>query len=162
MNREKLDVSFEDSGHEKRVYLILVATVVRGGRDYKLGSDELLQGVKSKKPDHIVSDMVKRVITTLAEDVRSGGCVDRHMMDQLIVFQALAEGKSDVWRGISGSGREIGQSLHAETAEWISEVMIGAKLENGKGRGAGIVAGGNQEDLDSGEVRSKVQKLGLH
>lgn len=135
---EDIQVIFEDSQHEKRVYLILVATVVYNGKSCKLGSDELLQGQRGK--ERIALGMAKRVVATLAEDFRSKACVDRHMMDQLVIFQALSDGKSDVWRGASDAGQALGQNLHAETAEWITSRDLGAALNNGKGRGAGYAA----------------------
>lgn len=150
----KLEIVFEDSQNEQRIYLILVATVTHAGIEHKLGSDELFQGSKKQSRERLAEDMVARVAVTLATDIRSGACVDRHMADQLVVFQALAEGKSNVWRGTPEAGQALGQSLHAETAEWITGEMMGAGLRNGRGRGVGLEAkGGYYNCDDSGDFR---------
>lgn len=57
----------------------------------------------------------------LVEDVSSGGCVDRHLQDQLIVFMALAEGRSRLKTGPL--------TLHTETAIHLTEIMTGIKFQ---------------------------------
>lgn len=146
LREQDVDLRFEDSQHDKRFYLLLVATVIHDKQEYKLGSDELFQGKFPKESKGIAKEMARRVTTRLAEDIKSGACVDRHMIDQLIIFQALAAGKSDVWRGVNGDGQALGQSLHAETAEWITSELVGARLRNGKGKGFGLIARGVRDD----------------
>lgn len=135
----KLDnftISREDSQHEKRIYLIVVAKVVCKNRDFIFGSDELTAGRKGVSRDVLADEITARVLQRLSEDVKSGACVDRHMVDQLVVFQALAHGVSHVSRGIS---RE--RDLHADTAEWIARRILDTEVDGGKCEGIGLVAG---------------------
>ena len=57
----------------------------------------------------------------LAEDLRSGACVDRWLQDQLIVFMALARGTSRVLCG------EL--TLHTRTAMAVAEQVVGARFD---------------------------------
>lgn len=54
----------------------------------------------------------------LLESIECGGCVDRFIQDQMIIFMALAEGES---RLVTGP-----LTLHTETAIHIATVMTGA------------------------------------
>lgn len=115
------DVTFEDSMHEKRYYLLLVATTTTGIR---LGRDWLYDhGVKAGKTDTVISSIVRKVSDDLIEEIEHGGCVDENMRDQLVVFQALAVGRSTVY----GGKREevaVEPSLHAKTAHWVAKEVI--------------------------------------
>lgn len=133
---DRVKMNYEDSHHDKRTYLLLVATVKYDGREYKLGSDFLLQG---RKGDKLLAE-IERTIGALAADVKSGALVDSHMIDQLVVFQALAEAKSSVWRGVSRDGATRESSLHAQTGEWVSGEILGSQLRDGKGHGVKFVA----------------------
>jgi len=132
----KLKMTHQNSNHDKRDYLLFVATVVHDGQENRLGSDFLLQGQKGNK----LAAAIERAIASLAVDVRSGALVDSHMMDQLVVFQALAEGKSLVWRGVSEGGATRESTLHAATAEWVGRSILGSRLSGGKGHGVDFVA----------------------
>jgi RNA 3'-terminal phosphate cyclase (ATP) len=48
------------------------------------------------------------------------------MRDQLVVFQALAEGASRTFGGCDATGEPREASLHAKTAEWVIGQMLGA------------------------------------
>ena len=50
-----------------------------------------------------------------------GGCTDRWLQDQLIIFMALAKGKSKM--------ATCAMELHTETAIYIAELMTGVKFE---------------------------------
>ena len=54
------------------------------------------------------------------EAVECGGCVDKHIQDQLIIFMALAPGRSELVTGPL--------TLHTETAIHIAEKLTGAKF----------------------------------
>ena len=54
------------------------------------------------------------------EAVECGGCVDKHIQDQLIIFMALAAGRSELVTGPL--------TLHTETAIHIAEKLTGAKF----------------------------------
>ncbi|ORX95039.1 RNA 3'-terminal phosphate cyclase-domain-containing protein [Clohesyomyces aquaticus] len=149
---EIYDITFEDSGHEKRFYLLLVATTTNG---YKLGRDWLYDhGFRAGKIDTIISKMVKKVTADLVEEIQNGGCVDEWMRDQLVVFQALAQGKSVV----DGGGVE--PSLHAQTACWVAEMLLGVEFdEDGGCEGVGFVAGkGVKRDGGDEEVERELVK----
>merc|ERR1712154_174062 len=59
----------------------------------------------------------------LASDWNSskGGCTDRHGQDQLILFMALAKGKSKM--------ATCALELHTETAIYVAELMTGVKFK---------------------------------
>jgi RNA 3'-terminal phosphate cyclase (ATP) len=125
---DSFSLTCEDSKHDKRYYLIIVATVPSSSTEtaapktYKLGRD-WLYGRKVRSPEQTVTELAERVSHDLYAEWSSGAYVDEHMRDQLVVFQALAEGESRVLAGrvITGELRET--SLHARTAEWVVEKM---------------------------------------
>ena len=55
------------------------------------------------------------------EAVECGGCVDKHIQDQLVIFMALAGGRSELVTGPL--------TLHTETAIHIAETLTGAKFQ---------------------------------
>lgn len=57
----------------------------------------------------------KRAAEELLNAVRDGGCVDKHTQDQVIVFMALAEGRSRIRTG------EL--TLHTKTAMYVTEQL---------------------------------------
>ena len=106
----------EDSGNEKRLYLLLVAETSNG---FRLGRDWLYdRKIKNSSAEENCEALVAKVVKDLKRELKCGGCVDEFMQDQLIVFQALAAGKSKV---AGGEGRE--SSLHTRTARWVVEQM---------------------------------------
>jgi RNA 3'-terminal phosphate cyclase (ATP) len=79
--------------------------------------------------------MVHKAVGDLKGELEHGGCVDWFMRDQLVVFQALAGGCSEVT-----GGAEL--SLHAQTAQWVACEMLGVKFnENGACEGVGWAVG---------------------
>ena len=65
----------------------------------------------------------------LISAVESGGCVDEYLQDQLVLFMALAGGRSRIRcskRG--GTGQEDQLTLHTRTAIHICETLSGAKF----------------------------------
>ncbi|KAI0781224.1 RNA 3'-terminal phosphate cyclase [Trametes elegans] len=57
----------------------------------------------------------------LASNLANGGCMDEYMQDQMIIFLALAEGKSRVKTGPL--------TLHTRTAIWVAEQLSDAKFQ---------------------------------
>lgn len=111
----------EDSHDVRRLYLLLVAHTSNGwrlGRDY-LGTGKALKS--QKDADALVDGAVRTITNQLLEEVNAGGCVDEYLQDQLVVFQALADGRSVVDAGV---GREEG-TLHARTVRWVCREMLG-------------------------------------
>jgi len=49
--------------------------------------------------------------------------VDEWLQDQIIIFMALAEGKSEIKCGAGGL------ELHTKTAIWVAEQLTNAKFE---------------------------------
>jgi RNA 3'-terminal phosphate cyclase (ATP) len=153
----EIDVTFEDSHHEKRYYLLFVATTSTG---LKLGRDWLYDGgVRLGNAGRIVPNMVKRVSDELITEIEHGGCVDEWMRDQLVVFQTLARGRSHVYGG-SREGKRVEPSLHAQTAMWVAERIVGVGFDHEGGcMGIGFCPGeGNRSTKEEG-LTEEVGKL---
>ncbi|KAF8163086.1 RNA 3'-terminal phosphate cyclase domain-containing protein [Crassisporium funariophilum] len=75
-------------------------------------------GTKGLDPEKVGEQAVDELIKGLNE----GGCVDEWMQDQIIIFMALADGKSEVRCGTS-------LSLHTQTAIWLAQELTDAKFE---------------------------------
>ncbi|KAI9733539.1 MAG: hypothetical protein M1834_003140 [Cirrosporium novae-zelandiae] len=141
----------EDSGDPKRLYLLLVAHTEHG---YRLGRDWLYDK-KITNVDDAIPVLVKQVVSDLTLEIRSLGCVDEYMEDQVVVFQALARGMSTVDLGrkfvdagvVDEHGREMEEmdldweprlpSLHTRTAMWVAERICGATFKYGTSWGVG-------------------------
>jgi RNA 3'-terminal phosphate cyclase (ATP) len=146
-----IEITFEDSHHDKRFYLLFVATTTTGN---KLGRDWLYdKAVRLDSTARIVPDMVRKVSGALITELEHGGCVDEFLWDQLVVFQALAEGRSSVYGGMSRSGM-VQPSLHAQTARWVAEQILGVEFDGeGACQGVRFVPGWKktvEEDLPVG------------
>ncbi|MCJ1229877.1 hypothetical protein MMC12_006548 [Toensbergia leucococca] len=108
----------EDSRHDKRLYLLVVAQTSNG---YRFGRDWLYdRKIGSLAATDVSSELVKKVLHDLQKDLAHKGCVDEYMQDQLVVFQGLAEGSSWV---DGGDGNKA--SLHTRTARWVVQKMLG-------------------------------------
>ena len=151
------EITFEDSHHEKRYYLLLVATTSTG---VKLGRDWLYDGgVRAGKTGQIVPNVVRKVSDDLIAEIEHGGCVDEWMRDQLVVFQALAKGRSIVDGGRRDGGR-VESSLHAKTAMWVAEKIVGVEFDKDGGcEGMAFVPGGSQGTAEEEELAAGVSKL---
>ena len=129
---DNFSLTCEDSKHDKRYYLIIVATVPSSSTEtaacktYKLGRDWLYDH-KVRSPEQTATELVQRVSQDLYAEWSSGAFVDEHMRDQLVVFQALAEGESSTFGGSKASGELREASLHARTAVWVFERMQSAE-----------------------------------
>lgn len=69
--------------------------------------------------------IARKVVGELVVEVTSGACVDEHMADQLVVFQALSKGKGNV-----KCAEEV--SLHTKTARWVAESVLGGQVRFGE------------------------------
>ncbi|CAG8791195.1 24325_t:CDS:2, partial [Gigaspora rosea] len=81
-------------------------------------------------------DVGKIAAEELLRNIKHGGCVDEHLQDQLIIFMAIAEGKSQIVTGPI--------SLHTRTAIHFAEIMSSAKF--------------NIIKLESSESQQRVQE----
>jgi RNA 3'-terminal phosphate cyclase (ATP) len=151
------DMTFEDAHHEKRYYLLLIATSSTGIR---LGRDWLYdQAIRPGKTERIVPTMVKKVSDDLLGEIEHGGCVDEYARDQLVVFQALAKGKSNVFGGKRGDER-VEPSLHARTAMWVCKQVLGVKSdEEGGCEGIAFVPGKKEKEME--ELTVETDKLNI-
>ncbi|GAB7334270.1 hypothetical protein MBLNU13_g06308t1 [Cladosporium sp. NU13] len=125
---DSLSLACEDSKHDKRYYLIVVATVPSSSTEktapktYKLGRDWLYDR-RVRSPEQTATELADRVSHDLHAEWSSGAYVDEYMHDQLVVFQALADGESQIFAGCTPSGELRETSLHARTAEWVVKKM---------------------------------------
>lgn len=150
-----IEMTFEDSRHETRFYLLLVATTTTG---VKLGRDWLYdRGARAGKMDNVIASLVRQVSLDLIAEIQHGGCVDEYLRDQLVVFQALAEGRSRVYGG-KREGVEVQPSLHAETANWVAKEVVGVDFDReGTCEGIGFAVGEEAEpELIEGMEELKV------
>ena len=146
----------EDSGDPRRMYLLLVAHLHSG---WRIGRDWLFDGkLKNNDAMVIASQMAEKVVTDLSAEVESGGFVDEFMQDQLVIFQALATGKSEVDAGIGrGEGSE-----HTRTVKWVVEQMLGKEMfTGGVVDGCGLLVGPDgSADLTQNEADVLQDRLG--
>ncbi|KAF2213948.1 hypothetical protein CERZMDRAFT_120685 [Cercospora zeae-maydis SCOH1-5] len=137
---DKLIIECENSQHDKRLYFILIATVpcADGQGSYALGRDWLYQR-KISSHHRATTEMVEKVTNDLANEWASGAWVDEHMRDQLVIFQALAKGRSEVFPGWDQDENEQLRepSLHARTAEWVAKQLLGVTF-NAEGSCEGV------------------------
>ncbi|KAI1506082.1 RNA 3'-terminal phosphate cyclase domain-containing protein [Biscogniauxia marginata] len=117
-----VDINFavmEESSHDARMYTLLVArseTGLRWGRDYLYD-----RAWRKKTPEKLSSEISRKVCKDLFEEITLRGVVDEHLQDQLIVFQALAEGRTSFPRG-------AGPNAPFEEADGGDE--LGVAMEN--------------------------------
>jgi RNA 3'-terminal phosphate cyclase (ATP) len=126
-------VVVEDSRHRVRMYTLLVAhtsTGLRFGRDWLYD-----RKTKDKDPDQISTEIAQKVVDELDTELRKGGLIDEYLQDQLVIFQALAAGKSSI-PGSSGAlssdrdridntdGPFGDGSTHTTTARWVSSQLL--------------------------------------
>jgi RNA 3'-terminal phosphate cyclase (ATP) len=120
---QHVELKVNDSGDPKRFYLLLVAITTEG---HRLGRDWLYdQKINLKSLDSVPSKLIKQVTKELEAEISHGGCVDEYMRDQLVVFQALADGPCNVDTGRDEFGTDIEGSLHTQTAEWVAQKILG-------------------------------------
>jgi RNA 3'-terminal phosphate cyclase (ATP) len=124
----KMSLTCEDSKHDKRYYLLIVAIVSTSSSPatYRLGRDWLYDR-KVRAPEHVVTELADVVLRDLNAEWSSGAHVDEYMRDQLVVFGGLAEHGSRTYDGRSRTGETREASLHARTAEWVLEQMQSRK-----------------------------------
>lgn len=106
---------------EAAIQCQLVLTTTTGAM---FGADALVESAKSHQlfdPQDVAQEATKR----LAEAWDAGGCVDEHTMDQLVIYMALAHGKSAV---VCNAPTSI-SSMHLETAIHFTTMLTGARFE---------------------------------
>ncbi|KAG0645190.1 RNA 3 -terminal phosphate cyclase [Hyphodiscus hymeniophilus] len=133
----------EDSRHKARIYTLLVAHTTSGLR---LGHDWLYDSkTKDKDANEIATEIAQKVVDGLDAEIRKGGTVDEYLQDQLIVFQALAEGISSIPGSVEAltsmkervdqTDKPFGQgSTHTTTARWVTSQLLPQTKWIDKGR----------------------------
>lgn len=133
----------EDSGHPKRLYLLLVAETNEGLR---YGRD-CLYDRKISNVNEAIGNVVKQVVHDMAKELDNGGPTDEFMEDQLAVFMALGMGKSVVAGdepscGVSDSGNGAQKrnepTLHTKTARWVAETILDVRFDDQDGSCEGV------------------------
>lgn len=81
----------------------------------------LLGADQAGKPGRSSEAIARHVTTTLLEDLNSGATTDRHLADQLILFAALAQGRTEYLIP--------GRTAHIESNLWLVNEILGAKGE---------------------------------
>ncbi|KIW95085.1 uncharacterized protein Z519_03668 [Cladophialophora bantiana CBS 173.52] len=128
----QLHPSSADSGDERRLYILLVARTSAG---YALGRDYLSPGRKvtnETERHRMVEEAVGHVVRSFTRECVRGSCLDEFAEDQLVIFQALADGASSVDVGRSGKNKEKGEdsgSLHTRTVRWVCREMLGTVFD---------------------------------
>ncbi|KAF8533014.1 Rec8 like protein-domain-containing protein [Trichophaea hybrida] len=121
----------EDSGGGPKNFLLLVASTENG---FRLGRDVLYdsgQHRRSNLKDRSKMEyMVEACIGHLQRELAHECCVDEFLEDQVVVFQALAEGESRVDGGRTEEGEARQGSLYTRTARWVVEELC-SKAEKG-------------------------------
>lgn len=141
----------EESGSNQRYYLLLIAETAEG---FRLGRDLIFSGSVgsgkrgSTRREEVVRLMAEKCVERLGNELQSGLALDHCMVDQLAVFAGLADGRSTlcgVDDGEPGEDDVFGDprtSMHAITARWALERVVGADFEeDGSCTGIGFVAG---------------------
>lgn len=125
-------------------------------KEYTLARDWLYdKKISSSSLERTTEEMINRVTPALASEWRSGAFVDEYMRDQLVIFQALSRGRSEVFAGREKGGlREA--SLHARTAEWVAREVLGVRFGI-EGRCEGVGVGGEEGIVEIGEVVGRVE-----
>jgi RNA 3'-terminal phosphate cyclase (ATP) len=134
----------EDSRHPARLYTLLVAHTANG---FRFGRDWLYdKTVKGKSIDDIATKMAQKVVDELDSEIRKGGCVDEYLQDQLVVFQALAKGRTAISDSSNEGEADLDEifdrtdepfgngSLHTRTAKWVVSQLLPQMKWLDKGR----------------------------
>lgn len=105
----ELEVLRDDTAVQKGAALLLSAETDEG---CLIGAD--IAG----KPGRMSEYMAQSTVEALMEDIRTGATTDRHLADQLILFGALAQGKTEYLIP--------GMTDHVESNLWLVGKLLGA------------------------------------
>lgn len=106
----EIEVLQDSSALQRGAALFLRAETTTG---CILGADQ------AGKPRRRSEAIAEFVVSTLQEDLDTGATVDRHLADQLILFAALADGRTQY--------RIPMMTDHVESNLWLVEKMLGAR-----------------------------------
>lgn len=139
----------EDSGADSRIYVLLVARAgtVRWGRDILSSMPKKAKGKGAvPTPSSLCATISRKICKELYEEVSMGGVADEFLQDQLVIFQALAEGRTSFPRGEAKDSLEQAMdklkvkepkmrkekadkpfgdgSTHTTTARWVTAELL--------------------------------------
>jgi RNA 3'-terminal phosphate cyclase (ATP) len=138
----------EDSRADSRIYVLLVAKagIFRWGRDMLKSAPKAKSKGGNRPTVQLCAHLAQEIARELYNEVSAGGIVDEFLQDQLVIFQALAEGKTSFPRGEDKSSLEramekleldgdklrkektdgpIGEgSMHTTTARWVTAQLL--------------------------------------
>lgn len=109
----------EESNHESRIYVLLVAKsqTLRWGRDVLYSKKR-----KGKTLQALALEVSKTATRALYQEIHRASVVDEFLQDQLVIFQALAEGRTSFPRS----------SPHAEASQNHDGTAGEVRLDFGK------------------------------
>ena len=134
----------EDSRHWRRYYALLVVHTSSG---FRLGVDHLHEGKVDKGENgarKVVKLLVDSLTAKLAGELQHEQTLDHWMQDQIVVFQGLASGTSNMQEHSADGKDQNSQTLHTRTAKWIvSNILTGAWFDDQSEtcHGVGLIAG---------------------
>jgi RNA 3'-terminal phosphate cyclase (ATP) len=139
----------EDSGSESRIYVLLVAKagMVRWGRDILTSMPKKAKGKgAAQTAGSLCATISRKLVKELYEEISMGGVVDEFLQDQLVIFQALADGRTCFPRGEAKDNLEQSMaklvlddeglrkdktdkpfgdgSTHTTTARWVTAELL--------------------------------------
>jgi RNA 3'-terminal phosphate cyclase (ATP) len=114
------EVHWDDSGDDERLYLLMIAETTSG---HLIAHDCLWDRKATAKNEKGAYATAKQVVEAAGKELRkelaTGSCVDSHMRDQLVIYQALSE----EWGSHVNAGSSK-KTQHAETAWWLVKEML--------------------------------------
>lgn len=123
--------SHEDSKHEARMYVLLVArsAALRWGRDHLYAARR-----KGKTSKELSREISHKVTGDLYGEVSTGGVVDEHLQDQLVIFQALADGKTSFPRSKPASlvSMDDQDGTTRQIEDGVGQLSLGERLREDK------------------------------
>ncbi|KAK7729638.1 hypothetical protein SLS53_009208 [Cytospora paraplurivora] len=117
----------EESKHEARIYVLLVAksATLRWGRDHLYSRKR-----KGKTVEQLSQEISDQVTKELYGEVRTSGVVDEYLQDQLVIFQALAEGRTSFPRSgpVCLTSTENRGKAAQNIEEGMEELSLGGRM----------------------------------
>ncbi|KAI3391227.1 hypothetical protein diail_7741 [Diaporthe ilicicola] len=133
-----VNLKVEESGHDDRVYVLLVGKSehCRWGRDYLM-----THPLKDSTTLALSKEISSQVCKDLEDEVNSERAVDIHLEDQLVIYQCLAEGRTcfdALGAGIATNSDSSATQLSKAAAVAL---LPSAKFDGKNCIGAGVVVG---------------------
>lgn len=125
----------EESKSQSRIYVLAVA---KSDTDLRWGRDDLYNKKRKGKTIEALSKEISRCVSrALLDEIQKDGVVDEFLQDQLVIFQALAEGRTTFPRLLSQDateGKKEGEGTQ-EIEAGLEQLRIEEKLHKDKVKG---------------------------